>query len=74
MHGMKVNIFLNSCTKFPLNNSQRSKALKFNRQLLKLEKKGQSSKPAPHWDPRIHHDAAMIIANVSMFSRKAGST
>ena len=33
-----VNINLNSSTKFPLNNHQSSKALKFNRQPLKLKK------------------------------------
>ena len=75
LNGMKVNIFLNSWTKFPLNNSQPSKALKFNRQLLKLKKKNrQSSKPPSHWDPPCIHHSAMIIINVPMFSRKGGST
>ena len=73
MHGMKVNIFLNSCTKFPLNNSQRSKALKFNRQLLKLEKKVNRQSQHP-----IETLAFIMmqqwLLQMSMFSRKAGST
>ena len=39
-------------TKFPLNNRQPSKAVKFNRQPSKVEKiYRQPSKVPPHWDP-----------------------
>ena len=43
----EVNIFFNSWTKCLLNNRRQSKALKFNRQLLKLEKKSNRQLSVP---------------------------
>ena len=48
----QVNIYQNPCTKFPINNRQPSKALKFNRQLSKWGKNNlEPLKLPPHWDP-----------------------
>ena len=65
----QVNIYQNSCTKFPLNNRQPSKALKFNCQPSKLERNNrQPLKLPPHWDPWSWHTRNASCIRLSYIS------
>ena len=65
----QVNIYQNPCTKFPINNRQPSKALKFNCQPSKLERNNrQPLKLPPHWDPWSWHTRNASCIRLSYIS------